>query len=69
MNVSADHRRRGLGARLLRQFHADAARDGATELRLGVHRDNPAQGLYEAAGYRFTGEEGDYLLYSRPAAP
>jgi ribosomal protein S18 acetylase RimI-like enzyme len=68
MNVSVDHRRQGLGARLLQQFQTDAARAGATELRLGVHRDNPARLLYEAAGYRFTGEEGDYLLYARSLA-
>jgi len=65
MNVLPTHRRHGLGAYLLEWFAVDAAAAGIRRLDLGVHRDNPARRLYERAGYRLTGEEGDYLLYSR----
>lgn len=64
MNVSANYRHQGLGARLLQQFQSDASAERMRELRLGVHRANPARRLYEAAGYQLTGEDGDYLLYS-----
>jgi ribosomal protein S18 acetylase RimI-like enzyme len=56
-------RRRGLGRRLLRAVARDVAAAGRPELRLGVHRDNPARGIYPAAGFEPAGEDGDYLLY------
>ena len=65
MHVLPDCRRHGFGARLLEWFADDAAAAGIRRLDLGVHRENPAQLLYERAGYRRTGEDGDYLLYSR----
>ena len=65
MHVLEAYRRHGFGARLLKWFADDAAAAGIRRLDLGVHRENPAQLLYERAGYRRTGEDGDYLLYSR----
>ncbi|MGY1742900.1 MULTISPECIES: GNAT family N-acetyltransferase [unclassified Blastococcus] len=58
-------RRRGLGRRLLDGVARDAAAAGCAELRLGVHRDNPARGLYPAAGFTPAGEDGEYLLHRR----
>ncbi|MET4702914.1 GNAT family N-acetyltransferase [Frigoribacterium sp. UYMn621] len=68
MPVLPPHRRHGFGARLLGWFAADAAAAGIRRLDLGVHRENPARWLYERDGYRLTGEDGDYLLYSRETA-
>jgi len=68
MHVLPAYRRHGFGARLLGWFATDAAAAGIPRLDLGVHRDNPARRLYERDGYRVTGEDGDYLLYSSVAA-
>jgi GNAT superfamily N-acetyltransferase len=65
MHVLPVHRRRGYGARLLGWFATGAAAAGIRRLDLGVHRDNPARRLYERDGFLLTGEDGDYLLYSR----
>jgi ribosomal protein S18 acetylase RimI-like enzyme len=62
-------RRRGLGRRLLEECARQAAAAGYAEVRLGVHRDNPARALYEAAGFAPAGEDGAYLLYRRTAVP
>ncbi|MFE0632492.1 GNAT family N-acetyltransferase [Streptomyces sp. NPDC058864] len=62
-------RRRGYGRLLLDAFAAQAREAGHGTLALGVHRANPARRLYEEAGYRHTGEDGDYLLMERPATP
>lgn len=62
-------RRRGFGRLLLDAFAAQARAAGRTTLALGVHRANPARRLYEDAGYRHTGGDGDYLLMERPATP
>ena len=58
-------RRRGLARRLLDAVDRDAAAAGLAEVRLGVHRDNPARGLYPAAGFEPAGEDGEYLLHRR----
>ncbi|MFE2540773.1 GNAT family N-acetyltransferase [Actinacidiphila glaucinigra] len=62
-------RRRGFGRLLLDAFAEQARAAGHATLALGVHRANPALRLYEDAGYRHTGEDGDYLLMERPATP
>ncbi|MDX3093371.1 GNAT family N-acetyltransferase [Streptomyces sp. ME01-24h] len=59
-------RRRGFGRLLLDTFAAQARAAGHATLALGVHRANPALHLYEGAGYRRTGEDGDYVLMERP---
>ncbi|MGY1730102.1 GNAT family N-acetyltransferase [Geodermatophilus sp. SYSU D01045] len=67
VQVLPPFRRRGHGRRLLEACAADAAAAGLAEVRLGVHRDNPARALYETAGFAPAGEDGDYLLYRRAA--
>ncbi|SFT97490.1 Acetyltransferase (GNAT) family protein [Geodermatophilus amargosae] len=62
-------RRRGLGRLLLEECAWRAAAAGCGEVRLGVHRDNPARALYEGAGFAPAGEDGAYLLYRRTAVP
>ena len=63
IHVVPERRRLGLGAVLLAKFMTEAKSQGCTELRLGVHRDNPARRLYESAGFTFTGVDDEYLLY------
>ncbi|NBM15148.1 GNAT family N-acetyltransferase [Streptomyces sp. GC420] len=67
IHVVPELRRRGFGRRLLDAFAQQARAAGHKALALGVHRDNPALRLYEGAGYRRTGRDGDYILLSRPA--
>ncbi|MGY1725529.1 GNAT family N-acetyltransferase [Geodermatophilus sp. SYSU D01062] len=67
VQVLPPFRRRGHGRRLLEACAADAAAAGLAEVRLGVHRDNPARALYESAGFAPAGEDGDNLLYRRAA--
>ena len=69
VQVLPPHRRRGHGRRLLDAVDAQARAAGLREVRLGVHRDNPARALYEAAGFSAAGEDGAYLLFRRPTAP
>ncbi|MFI5085940.1 MAG: GNAT family N-acetyltransferase [Actinomycetales bacterium] len=64
IHVLPARRGAGLGGRLLRAFIAEARSAGFSRLTLGVHRDNPARSLYEAAGFRRTHAEGDYLHYA-----
>ena len=68
LHVSPAHRRLGLGRRLLDAVAGDVRRGGHAALALGVHRTNPARRLYEAAGFRRTGEDGEYLLLRRDLA-
>lgn len=49
--VTADRRRRGIGARLLTAVDDSARADGHRRLSLSVNTDNPALGLYLAHGY------------------
>ena len=69
VQVLPPHRRRGHGRRLLDAVDAQARAAGLREVRLGVHRDNPARALYEAAGFSSAGEDGAHLLFRRPTAP
>jgi GNAT superfamily N-acetyltransferase len=64
IHVVPDRRRLGLGAVLLEKYMAEAQSQGCTELRLGVHRDNPARQLYESAGFTHIGDDDEYLLYA-----
>ena len=63
IQVFAHARRRGVGKVLLQRYLEDAAAAGHRTASLGVHSANPARLLYEAAGFRHTGDEGDYGLY------
>lgn len=62
--VLTPYRRRGLGRQLLNVVMEQARAKGLTSVNLGVHRDNPAVGLYEATGFSKTGTDGDYVNYS-----
>ena len=62
-------RRRGLGRQLLDVVTSQAREQGLGEVRLGVHRDNPAIALYPSAGFSKTGTDGDYINYERQVSP
>ena len=64
LHVFDGYRRAGRGARLLGTFISDARMHGFTDLALGVHRDNPARGLYEKCGFVYTHDEGGYRHYT-----
>ena len=68
VQVLSRFRRRVLGRRLLEERARQAEAAGCGEVRLGVHRNNPARSLYEAAGFVRVGEDGAYLLFRRPTA-
>jgi ribosomal protein S18 acetylase RimI-like enzyme len=65
LQVLPAFRRRGLGRRLLDVVAEQARAQGLGPVTLGVHRENPAVALYEAAGFLPTGTDGEYLLYAR----
>ena len=77
LDVAVEHRRRGLGERLLIAAHGGLAQRGATGVFLHVGVDNDsARGLYEKCGYvtltRFGGYYGrrrDALLMTRTLDP
>jgi ribosomal protein S18 acetylase RimI-like enzyme len=64
IHVLAQHRRHGIGGRLLSAVITAATQDGATALDLGVHVGNGARALYEQAGFTHMRDEGDYQLYA-----
>jgi ribosomal protein S18 acetylase RimI-like enzyme len=55
--VSPDHRRRGIGGRLLEGLLLEADTD-CRSLSLSVEPDNPALHLYERSGFTKVGENG-----------
>jgi len=60
--VDPAHRRRGLGARLLEAFVADARARGAERVFLEMRANNPAESLYRALGWEPIGRRRDYYL-------
>jgi len=68
LHVRPAHRRLGLGRVMLDLLIDDDARSRHAVLALGVHRTNPAQELYESAGFTAAGSDGDYLLLRRGLA-
>jgi ribosomal protein S18 acetylase RimI-like enzyme len=61
--VRKSAQRRGLGRLIMGHLHAEAARHGATVVRLRVHPDNVrARGLYESMGYVYAGEDRSELV-------
>ena len=58
--VDPDHRGKGLGARLLERFVAQARERGARRLFLEMRRGNSAAALYEAHGFRAVGVRPAY---------
>ncbi len=65
IEVLPQFRRRGHARAMLELAARQVREQGRALLRLGVHQDNPARGLYETAGYHRTGRDGAYLLYER----
>lgn len=58
--VAPDHRRQGIGRRLLDHF-LDCARDcGASRVHLEVREGNPAVIMYREAGFNFVGRRRKY---------
>jgi ribosomal protein S18 acetylase RimI-like enzyme len=65
INVLGSRRRQGLGRLLLDAFEERVRPSGARVAELGVHRTNQARLLYQGAGYETTGQDGDYVLFSK----
>jgi ribosomal protein S18 acetylase RimI-like enzyme len=57
LQVSPQHRNRGVGAFLLRWVDDYATENHAAHISLTTATDNPARRLYERSGYRVTGEK------------
>jgi ribosomal-protein-alanine N-acetyltransferase len=58
--VAPDHRRRGIGRGLLRQFLDQARADGVTRAHLEVRDGNPAIEMYRGAGFTPIGRRRNY---------
>jgi len=58
--VSPDHRRRGVGRRLLQDFLGHARTDGITRVHLEVRDGNPAIRMYRHAGFEPIGRRRNY---------
>ncbi len=56
IGVIEERRGEGVGAALVREILAVAAREGVLEMSLSVERDNPALRLYERTGFEKVGE-------------
>lgn len=62
--VTPEHRGRGMGAKLLRSFAADARARGAEKIFLEMRSNNPAEALYLAQGFEPIGRRRHY--YRQP---
>lgn len=69
ISVLGSHRRQGLGRLLLDAFEQSAGAGGARVVELGVYRSNQAHLLYRAAGYEATGQDAEYVLFSKTLSP
>jgi ribosomal-protein-alanine N-acetyltransferase len=58
--VAPDHRRKGLGNRMLDELSRAARERGARRLLLEMRRGNPAESLYRAFGFYPIGERPNY---------
>jgi ribosomal-protein-alanine N-acetyltransferase len=58
--VAPQHRRRGVGRRLLDAFVERAANAGAQRVHLEVRDGNPAVSMYQAAGFAAAGRRRGY---------
>lgn len=63
--VDPEHRRRGLGHRMLAQLAGAARARGARRLLLEMRRGNPAESLYRAFGFRPIGVRPNYYRTAR----
>ncbi|WP_341504109.1 N-acetyltransferase [Gallaecimonas sp. GXIMD4217] len=64
--VSPQARGQGLGKRLTEQLLANFRRLGYQRVKLTVHPDNGAIGLYERLGFKTLGSESDYFGADEP---
>jgi ribosomal-protein-alanine N-acetyltransferase len=77
LEVARAHRKRGIGAELLRRIEASAVAAGAQVLWLHVAEENAAAvRLYQAHGFLSQGREGNYygpglpaVIYAKPLEP
>jgi len=58
--VGPDHRRQGVGRKLLENFIESAGAQGAAQVHLEVRENNPAIQLYSAAGFSPIGRRRNY---------
>ena len=58
--VDPQHRRLGLGRKLLDRLERDARGRGAARLLLEMRRGNPAETLYRRFGFQQIGERPNY---------
>lgn len=58
--VAPEHRRRGVGARLLRDFIVRSLAAGVEHMHLEVRDGNPAIAMYEASGFAPVGRRKAY---------
>lgn len=65
--VAPAHRRRGLGAMLLRHAIESAKRSGARRLELGTGTFGHQLAFYQRAGFRVVAVEKDYFLKHYPS--
>lgn len=64
--VAETHRGLGIGRALLQRLLAELALRGCNDLRLTVHPNNPAAGLYRSLGFEFETAESDYFGPGEP---
>jgi len=63
--VHEDHRRQGIGRRLIEWMIERAAEDGVPQISLSVSKDNHALALYRALGFEQTVDRGDAFTMVR----
>jgi len=68
IHVLAEHRRHGLGARLLARFIDDARTAGAAAVVLSVKDANPAVRLQQSRGFERGDDRDGYRTYALPLA-
>lgn len=64
----AEHRRQGIGSRLLKRILA-RGRELGVPVRIHVEKNNPALGLYRRLRFRQIGDQGVYYLMEWTPAP
>jgi len=63
--VRQDHRKQGIGRRLIEWMIERAAEEGASQISLSVSKDNHALALYRALGFEQTIDRGDAFTMVR----
>ena len=60
--VAPEHRKRGLGRKLIDQMAQNARTRGAEKVFLEMRYNNPAEGLYRQVGFEPIGKRSNYYL-------